>query len=66
MGTRARARHYGSEKIAELEIGNHVIGKFKEKPNTLVLLQQLLTHTGRRFRRKSRLQRPAAAESTRQ
>ncbi len=38
----ARARHYGSEKIPELEIGNHVIGQFKEKSNTLVLLQQLL------------------------
>ncbi len=33
----ARARHYGSEKIPELEIGNHVIGQFKEKSNTLVL-----------------------------
>jgi len=38
----ARARHYGSENVPELEIGNHVIGQFKEKPNTLVLLQQLL------------------------
>src|SRR5260370_29464581 len=38
----ARARHYGSEKIPELEIGNHMIGQFKEKSNTLVLLQQLL------------------------
>ncbi len=38
----ARARHYGPEKVPELEIGNHVIGQFKEKSNTLVLLQQLL------------------------
>ena len=38
----ARTRHYGSEKIPELESGNHVIGQFKEKSNTLVLLQQLL------------------------
>jgi hypothetical protein len=37
-----RARHYGSEKIPELEIGNQVIGQFQEKANTLVLLQQLL------------------------
>src|SRR5712664_170238 len=37
-----RARHYGSEKIPELEIGNHVISQFKEKSNALVLLQQLL------------------------
>jgi hypothetical protein len=38
----ARTCHYGSEKIPELESGNHVIGQFKEKSNTLVLLQQLL------------------------
>ncbi len=38
----ARARHYGSEKIPELEIGNHVIGQFKEKSDTLILPQQLL------------------------
>jgi hypothetical protein len=38
----ARARHYGSENIPELEIGNHVIGQLKEKSNTLVPLQQLL------------------------
>jgi len=33
----ARARHYGSEKVPEVEIGNHVIGQFKEKSNTLAL-----------------------------
>jgi hypothetical protein len=38
----APARHYGSEKVPELEIGNQMIGQFKEKSNTLVLLQQLL------------------------
>ncbi len=38
----ARARHYGSENVPELEIRNHVIGQFKEKPNTLALFQQLL------------------------
>src|SRR6267378_4310863 len=38
----ARARHYGSENVPELEIRNHVIGQFKEKSNALVLLQQLL------------------------
>src|SRR6266481_638650 len=38
----ARARHYCSEKIPEFEIGNHVIGQFKEKSNTLALPQQLL------------------------
>ena len=37
-----RTRHYGSEKIPELESGNQVIGQLKEKSNTLVLLQQLL------------------------
>src|ERR1700739_446385 len=34
----ASARPYGSEKIPELEIGNHVIGQFQKKPNTLALL----------------------------
>ncbi len=38
----ARARHYGSENIPELQVGNHMIGQFKEKSKTLVLLQQLL------------------------
>src|SRR6266481_2638227 len=38
----ARARHYGSQKIPELEVGNHMIGQFKEKSKTRVLLQQLL------------------------
>ncbi len=38
----ARARHYRSENVPELEIGNHMIGQFKEKSKTLVLLQQLL------------------------
>src|SRR3984893_2261145 len=38
----ARARNYGSEKVPEVEIGNHMIGQFKEKSKTLVLLQQLL------------------------
>src|SRR6266404_1996201 len=38
----ARARHYSSENLPELEIGNHMIGQFQEKSKTLVLLQQLL------------------------
>src|SRR5882762_5824834 len=38
----ARARHYSSENLPELEIGNHMICQFKEKSKTLVLLQQLL------------------------
>ncbi len=46
----ARAGHYGSEKVTELEIGNHVIGQFEEKSNTLVLLQQLLLGGLRRIK----------------
>src|ERR1700722_18783232 len=38
----ARAGHHGSEKIPEVEIGNHMIGQFEEKTNTLALLAQLL------------------------
>src|ERR1700730_5117914 len=38
----ARASCYSSEKVPELEIGNHMIGQFKKKSETLVLLQQLL------------------------
>src|SRR6266436_3441369 len=38
----ACARHYGSENVPELEIGNHMIGQLKKQSNTLALLQQLL------------------------
>src|SRR5260370_1656603 len=38
----ARACHYGSEKVPELEIGNHMVRQFKEKSETLVLSHQLL------------------------
>ncbi len=38
----ARASCYSSEKVPELEIGNHMIGQFKKKSKTLVLLLQLL------------------------
>src|SRR5260370_11906221 len=38
----ARARHYRSVKIPEVEIGNQVIRQFKEKSNTLALFQNLL------------------------
>src|SRR6266403_407541 len=34
------SRH-ASEKVPQLEIGNHMIGQFKEQSKTLVLLQQL-------------------------
>jgi hypothetical protein len=37
----ARARRRGSEKIPKLKIGNHMIGQFKEKSKTLVLVLQL-------------------------
>src|SRR6266850_422729 len=46
----ARAGHYGSEKVPELEIGNHMIGQFKQKSETLVLSHQLLLRGFRRIK----------------
>src|SRR6267154_2627075 len=46
----ARAGHYGSEEFPELEIGNHMIGQFKEKSETLVLSHQLLLRGLRRIK----------------
>src|SRR5260370_36798175 len=45
-----RARHYGSEEVPDLEIGNHMIGQFKEKSETLVLFRQLLLRGLRRIK----------------
>src|SRR5467141_3360639 len=46
----ASARHYGSKKVPELEIGNHMIGQFKEKSEALVLFHQLLLRGLRRIK----------------
>src|SRR5882724_1319245 len=55
----ARARHYGSEEVPELEIRNHMIGQFKEKSETFVLFHQLLLRGLRRIK----MQRVVECES---
>src|SRR5260370_18914323 len=55
----ARAGHYGSEEVPELEIGNHMIGQFKQKSETLVLSHQLLLRGLRRIK----MQRVVECES---
>src|SRR5882724_4218577 len=55
----ARARHYGSEEVPELEIGHHMIGQFKQKPETFVLFHQLLLRGLRRIK----MQRVVECES---
>src|SRR6266576_497269 len=46
----ARAGHYGSEEVPKVEIGNHMIGQFKQKSETLVLSHQLLLRGLRRIK----------------
>src|SRR6266436_1029635 len=55
----ARARHCGSKNVPEFEIGNHMIGQFKEKSETLVLSHQLLLRGLRRIK----MQRVVECES---
>src|SRR6266481_8706058 len=54
-----RARHYGSKNVPEYEIGNHMIGQFEEKSETLVLSHQLLLRGLRRIK----MQRVVECES---